>query len=35
MTKDLEACRIPIYPSAERAVRALGALWRYKVWREK
>jgi len=35
MTKDLEAHRIPIYPSAERAVRALGALWRYKLWREK
>jgi acetyltransferase len=35
MTKDLEAHRIPIYPSAERAVRALGALWRYKVWRDK
>jgi acyl-CoA synthetase (NDP forming) len=35
MGKDLEAHRIPIYPSAERAVRALGALWRYKVWREK
>jgi acetyltransferase len=35
MGKDLEAHRIPIYPSAERAVRALGALWRYKVRRER
>jgi acyl-CoA synthetase (NDP forming) len=35
MPNDLETHRIPIYPSAERAVRALGALWRYKVWRER
>jgi acetyltransferase len=35
MTEDLEAHRIPCYPSAERAVRALGALWRYRKWREQ
>ena len=29
MMNDLEAARIPTYPSAERAVRALGALHRY------
>ena len=34
LAKELEAHRIPVYPSAERAVRALGALWRYGVWRE-
>jgi acyl-CoA synthetase (NDP forming) len=35
MPNDLETHRIPIYPSAERAVRALGALWRYSIWRER
>ena len=35
MTKDLEAHRIPFYPSAERAVRALGALWRYAKLRQR
>lgn len=35
LVKELEAYRIPVYPSAERAVRALGALWRYGVWREQ
>ena len=34
LAKELEAHRIPVYPSAERAVRALGALWRYRKWRE-
>jgi acetyltransferase len=29
LAKELEAHRIPVYASAERAVRALGALWRY------
>jgi len=34
MTATLEAARIPVYPSAERAVRALGALYRYGAERE-
>jgi acyl-CoA synthetase (NDP forming) len=35
LTDILEAHRIPVYPSAERAVRALGALYRYEMIREK
>jgi len=35
LTRQLEANRIPVYPSAERAVRALGALYRYNVLRER
>jgi acyl-CoA synthetase (NDP forming) len=35
MTDILEARRIPVYPSAERAVRALGALYRYEMIRER
>jgi len=35
MNKDLESCRIPFYPSAERAMRALGALWRYAELRKR
>jgi acyl-CoA synthetase (NDP forming) len=35
MVDALEAARIPVYPSAERAVRALGALYRYNVVREQ
>jgi acyl-CoA synthetase (NDP forming) len=30
----LEANRIPVYPSAERAIRALAALYRYHKMRE-
>ncbi|GAI05191.1 unnamed protein product, partial [marine sediment metagenome] len=33
LTRQLEANRIPVYPSAERAVRALGALYKYNVLR--
>ena len=33
MVELLESNRIPVYPSAERAVRALGALYRYSVLR--
>ena len=35
LARALEANRIPVYPSAERAVRALGALYRYNVLRER
>ncbi len=35
MTDILESHRIPVYPSAERAVRALGALYRYQTIRER
>ncbi len=35
MTDILEGNRIPVYPSAERAVRALGTLYRYEVIRER
>ncbi len=35
MTDVLESHRIPVYPSAERAVRALGALYRYQTIRER
>ena len=35
LVQQLEASRIPVYPSAERAVRALGALYRYSVLRER
>lgn len=35
MIEQLEANRIPVYPSAERAVRALGALYRYNVIRQR
>ena len=35
MIEQLESSRIPVYPSAERAVRALGALYRYGVLRER
>jgi acyl-CoA synthetase (NDP forming) len=35
MTDILESHRIPVYPSAERAVRALGALYKYQTIREK
>lgn len=35
MTDMLESKRIPVYPSAERAVRALGALYRYEMIREQ
>jgi acyl-CoA synthetase (NDP forming) len=31
----LESHRIPVYPSAERAVRALGALYKYQAIRER
>ena len=33
LAKQLEAERIPTYPSAERAMRALGALYRYGMMR--
>jgi len=33
LVKQLEAERIPVYPSAERAMRALGTLYRYGVMR--
>jgi acyl-CoA synthetase (NDP forming) len=35
VTRNLEANRIPVYPSAERAIRALGALYKYSVLRGK
>lgn len=35
MINMLEAERIPFYPSAERAVRALGALYRYGVLKKR
>jgi acyl-CoA synthetase (NDP forming) len=35
MTDILETQRIPVYPSAERAVRALGALYRYETIKER
>jgi acyl-CoA synthetase (NDP forming) len=35
MTNILEAQRIPVYPSAERAIRALGALYRYEMIKER
>ncbi len=35
ITRVLEANRIPVYPSAERAVRALGALYKYNLLRER
>jgi len=35
MTDMLETSRIPVYPSVERAVRALGALHRYEMIRER
>jgi len=31
--RQLEENGIPVYPSAERAIRALGAVWKYKVMR--
>jgi acyl-CoA synthetase (NDP forming) len=34
MTKQLELRRVPVYPSAERAIRALGALYRYHTMQE-
>ena len=34
LTKALESSRIPVYPSAERVVRALGALCRYALLRK-
>jgi acyl-CoA synthetase (NDP forming) len=30
-TKILEENRVPVFASPERAVRALGALWKYKT----
>ena len=33
LARQLEGNRIPVYPSAERAMRALGALYRYGVMR--
>jgi len=35
ITKLLESNRIPVFPSAERAVRALAALYRYSALRER
>jgi acyl-CoA synthetase (NDP forming) len=35
MTGILESHRIPVYPSAERAVRALGALYKYQMIKER
>jgi len=35
LTEMLESNRIPVYPSAERAIRALGALYRYSVLRRR
>ena len=35
MAQQVESNRIPVYPSAERAIRALGALYRYNVLRNR
>jgi acyl-CoA synthetase (NDP forming) len=35
ITRLLESNRIPVYPSAERAVRALGALYKYNMLRNR
>ena len=34
-TKELEKRKIPVYPSIKRCINALGALWKYKLRREK
>ncbi|MCD6570062.1 MAG: CoA-binding protein [Deltaproteobacteria bacterium] len=34
LVKRIEAHSIPVYPSADRAIKALSALWRYKTQRE-
>jgi acyl-CoA synthetase (NDP forming) len=33
--KILELNRIPVYPSSERGVKAMGALYKYKSMREE
>jgi acetyltransferase len=35
LVDELEEARIPVYPSVERAVRALGALYRYNLIRKR
>lgn len=34
-TKELEKRKIPVYPSIRRCINALGALWKYKLRKEK